>query len=126
MGRLYIVRHGQASLLSDDYDRLSPLGAAQARPTAQVLNDPGLTKFLSAVVKDLLGAVGRSVVVTGPEQPAEVHALVHRINAVLGNVGRTVFYTEEPLASQATGPEALSIFSPARRAIFRIVSPSLA
>jgi broad specificity phosphatase PhoE len=31
MGRLTVVRHGQASFLTDDYDRLSELGAAQCR-----------------------------------------------------------------------------------------------
>ena len=31
MSRLFIVRHGQASLFSDDYDRLSDLGFEQAR-----------------------------------------------------------------------------------------------
>ena len=30
MGRILLVRHGQASLLADDYDRLSPLGRRQA------------------------------------------------------------------------------------------------
>ncbi len=31
MGTMVLVRHGQASFLSDDYDRLSPLGEEQAR-----------------------------------------------------------------------------------------------
>ena len=31
MARIFLVRHGQASLLEDDYDRLSPLGETQAR-----------------------------------------------------------------------------------------------
>ena len=31
MGKILLVRHGQASLLSADYDQLSPLGAEQAR-----------------------------------------------------------------------------------------------
>lgn len=31
MGRLFLVRHSQASFLSDNYDQLSPLGEAQAR-----------------------------------------------------------------------------------------------
>jgi len=31
MGRLFLVRHGQASFGSDDYDRLSELGARQCR-----------------------------------------------------------------------------------------------
>ena len=30
MGTLYLVRHGQASFGSDDYDRLSPLGQRQS------------------------------------------------------------------------------------------------
>jgi broad specificity phosphatase PhoE len=34
MGRLTLVRHGQASFLSGDYDRLSPLGIEQARALA--------------------------------------------------------------------------------------------
>lgn len=36
-GRLILVRHGQASLHEDDYDRLSPLGATQARMTGAEL-----------------------------------------------------------------------------------------
>ena len=35
MSRLFVVRHGQASFLTDDYDRLSPLGAEQSRALAQ-------------------------------------------------------------------------------------------
>lgn len=31
MSRLVLVRHGQASLFADDYDRLSPVGVEQAR-----------------------------------------------------------------------------------------------
>jgi len=31
MGRIYLVRHAQASLLNDDYDQLSPLGLEQSR-----------------------------------------------------------------------------------------------
>jgi broad specificity phosphatase PhoE len=31
MGRLTIVRHGQAAFMTDDYDRLSPLGEEQSR-----------------------------------------------------------------------------------------------
>ena len=31
MGRIFMVRHGQASFLARDYDKLSPIGEAQAR-----------------------------------------------------------------------------------------------
>jgi broad specificity phosphatase PhoE len=37
MGRIVLVRHGQASLLDDDYDRLSALGLAQGAATGRWL-----------------------------------------------------------------------------------------
>jgi MoCo/4Fe-4S cofactor protein with predicted Tat translocation signal len=70
-------------------------GAAQPKPAAEFLNDAKVQKFLGAVAKDLLANVGKSIVVAGLHQPAEVHALVERLNVLLGNAGRTVFYTED-------------------------------
>src|SRR6187431_2700596 len=74
---------------------LPELGAAQDKPAAEFVKDAKVATFLDSVVADLLANVGRSVIVAGHHQPAEVHALVHRLNALLGNVGRTVFYTED-------------------------------
>jgi molybdopterin-containing oxidoreductase family iron-sulfur binding subunit len=56
-------------------------------------NDKG-ARFLSAVAADLKAHAGACVVVAGEQQSPEVHALVHAINAHLGNVGKTVVYTE--------------------------------
>jgi len=39
---------------------------------------------------------GRCLIVAGPSQPPEVHALVHLMNHALGNVGKTVHYTADP------------------------------
>jgi molybdopterin-containing oxidoreductase family iron-sulfur binding subunit len=50
--------------------------------------------WAAAVAKDLGQHRGKSLVVAGAEQPAEVHALAHAMNSALGNVGRTVDYTE--------------------------------
>src|SRR5579884_2985993 len=49
--------------------------------------------FVLAARADLQSARGRSIVIAGDQAPASVHALAHRMNAALGNVGRTVFYT---------------------------------
>ena len=49
--------------------------------------------WIAAVARDLQQHRGASVVVVGDQQPAIVHALVHAVNAALGNVGRTVIYT---------------------------------
>ena len=38
-GRLYLIRHGQASLGTADYDRLSPLGQRQSRALGQRLRE---------------------------------------------------------------------------------------
>jgi MoCo/4Fe-4S cofactor protein with predicted Tat translocation signal len=51
-------------------------------------------KFIKALVRDLKEHQGRSIVIVGDEQPASVHALGHMMNEALGNVGKTVFYTE--------------------------------
>jgi Fe-S-cluster-containing dehydrogenase component/anaerobic selenocysteine-containing dehydrogenase len=76
-------------------------GAAQPRPNARFLEDASLRKFINALLGDLADSRGESVLVAGPQQPPEVHAVVHRLNALLGNVGKTVEYSA-PLASSAT------------------------
>src|SRR5690606_12697123 len=48
--------------------------------------------------RDLRLNPGRSVVIAGEQQTAEVHAIAHALNALLGNAGRTVRYVESPLA----------------------------
>jgi molybdopterin-containing oxidoreductase family iron-sulfur binding subunit len=70
------------------------LGAAQPAPAAAVLQDPAVQKFVSALVKDLAANPGASLVVVGSDQPAEVHAIAHRLNAILKNVPTTVSYSE--------------------------------
>jgi molybdopterin-containing oxidoreductase family iron-sulfur binding subunit len=51
-------------------------------------------KFLEGLVSDLQKTRGSSVVIAGDHQPSLVHTLAHAINAKLGNVGKTVFYTD--------------------------------
>jgi MoCo/4Fe-4S cofactor protein with predicted Tat translocation signal len=53
-------------------------------------------KFLGALAKDLAANIGTSVVVAGPRQPAEVHALAFALNSVLGNIGKTVTFVKDP------------------------------
>jgi Fe-S-cluster-containing dehydrogenase component len=50
--------------------------------------------FLRALSDDLKSHAGSCVVIVGQEQSPELHALAHAINAHLGNVGRTVVYTD--------------------------------
>jgi len=71
------------------------LGLEIAAP-AELVDVPA--NWLTALAEDLQANAGRSLVVAGDNQPAEVQAIVHAINEALGNVGQTVTYTE-PLST---------------------------
>ncbi|HXG61718.1 MAG TPA: 4Fe-4S dicluster domain-containing protein [Planctomycetota bacterium] len=60
-----------------------------------------------AIARDLRRRAGACVLLAGPSQPPEVHALVHLLNVRLGNRGRTVNYIEAPERPFDRGPEAL-------------------
>jgi len=64
-------------------------------------------EWTRAVAKDLQQHRGSSLVVAGDEQPAHVHALAHAMNAALGNVGKTVYYTDPLDADPVDGIESL-------------------
>ena len=60
-------------------------------PSAGSLDDAAKA-WIDPLAKDLDKSRGKCIVVAGDHQPASVHALVHAINAALGNVGKTVMY----------------------------------
>ena len=51
-------------------------------------------KAITAIARDLQTNKGASVIIPGDQQSPAVHALAHAMNSVLGNVGKTVFYTD--------------------------------
>ncbi|MBZ5694034.1 MAG: TAT-variant-translocated molybdopterin oxidoreductase [Acidobacteriia bacterium] len=63
--------------------------------------------WVSAVGRDLAAHRGSSLVIAGEQQSAFVHALAHAINAALGNVGKTVVYTESIEANPVNQLESL-------------------
>src|SRR6185503_11662229 len=50
--------------------------------------------WIDPLVRDLQQHRGASIVVAGENQPPFIHALAHAMNNALGNVGKTVFYTD--------------------------------
>ncbi len=121
MSRLYAVESGY-SLSGAAADHRLPLRPAEIAPFANALEaklrgttiageDSATTggKFFRALVDDLLKDEnkGHSVVMAGAGQPPAVHAAVHRINALLGNVGRTVYYTPEPDPDRPTHVDSI-------------------
>jgi len=52
------------------------------------------TSGLDAIARDLQQHRGATIVIAGKEAPPTVHALAHAMNNALGNIGKTVFYTD--------------------------------
>jgi MoCo/4Fe-4S cofactor protein with predicted Tat translocation signal len=50
--------------------------------------------WAAAMVRDLQQSRGRSIIIPGDEQTPAIHALAHAMNDALGNVGKTVVYTD--------------------------------
>jgi MoCo/4Fe-4S cofactor protein with predicted Tat translocation signal len=59
------------------------------------------------IVRDLQAIRGASIVIVGDEQPPEVHAAGHAMNAALVNVGRTVFYSDPIEANSVDQTQSL-------------------
>ena len=63
--------------------------------------------WLDALVADLQGNSGTSLVIAGPQQTPAVHALAHAMNAALNNVGQTVIYTDPVEANPVNQSQSL-------------------
>jgi MoCo/4Fe-4S cofactor protein with predicted Tat translocation signal len=109
MSRLYVIE-STPSATGAKADHRLPVTAGEVKQLGkdlQVALQGGVTHVLTgereaifnALVRDLVGSRGASVVIAGDHQPPIVHALAHAINEKLGNVGKTVFYTDPVLAS---------------------------
>jgi MoCo/4Fe-4S cofactor protein with predicted Tat translocation signal len=66
-----------------------------------------IPKEWGAVARDLETHKGASLVIVGDEQPPAVHALAHLINSDLGNVGKTVFYSDPIEANSVDQTQSL-------------------
>ncbi len=105
MNRLYAVEstptttgfkaeHRLALKASDIATFASALAAAVgAGGSASSLSGPS-AKFLAALAADLKANGGKCVVIPGEQQSPAVHLAAIAINQALGNVGKTVVYTE--------------------------------
>jgi MoCo/4Fe-4S cofactor protein with predicted Tat translocation signal len=104
MNRLYVVEP-TPSVTGSSADHRLPLRASEVEQFARALAalvglggsgtlPPAAQKWMDAAASDMVKHRGTSLVVAGEFQPAALHALAHAINATLGNVGTTLYYTE--------------------------------
>ena len=64
-------------------------------------------KWLAVVTKDLQQHRGSGIVIAGESQPPIVHAMAHAVNQALGNVGKTITYTDPVEANPIDGNASL-------------------
>src|SRR6266566_7749765 len=118
MNRLYAVESTMSSTGAKADHRL-PLPATQIETLARTLASQlsvasgggglqgKMAEHLAGVARDLQAHRGSSVVIAGDHQPPVVHALAHAMNQALGNVGRTVVYTDPVDANPINQTESL-------------------
>jgi MoCo/4Fe-4S cofactor protein with predicted Tat translocation signal len=69
--------------------------------------EPPLEQEMASVARDLRQHKGSSLIIPGDGASPKVHALAHVMNDALGNVGKTVFYTEPIEASSVDQTQSL-------------------
>jgi MoCo/4Fe-4S cofactor protein with predicted Tat translocation signal len=116
MNRLYVIE-STPTTTGAKADHRWPMEAWIVGEVAKALTaaagaDPGghappKVDEASAVAADLVARRGESIVVPGDHQFPAVHALAHAINAALGNVGKTVFYTDPVDANPVNQTESI-------------------
>jgi len=105
MNRLYAVEAMPTSTGARADHRLKARPSEMAAIAASVAATLGVpargaepsgtsAKWITAAARDLQAHRGASLVIAGESQPPVVHALAHAMNQALGNVGRTVIYTD--------------------------------
>jgi molybdopterin-containing oxidoreductase family iron-sulfur binding subunit len=126
MNRLYVVESTPTTTgaVADHAWRIKPSGIAPfaqtlvsgllpaAKATEGTLPYVGPSS-LNVVPSELLRPLqrdlreGASIVIVGDDQLPEVHAWAHVLNATLGNVGKTVFYTDPIEANSVDQTQSL-------------------
>ena len=117
MNRLYVVEPTPSitgasadhhlPLRSSDVGLFTRALAAKIGLGGTAVMPPATQHWLETVRGELQAHRAASLVIPGEHQPAEIHALAHAINAALGNVGHTIYYTDPVEATPVNQLESL-------------------
>ncbi len=113
MSRLYVVE-STPTITGANADHRFSVKPAEMEAVAQGVSGASIVRatgdigsWLPAMSKDLQLHKGASIVIAGDEQPPSVHALAHAANSFLGNVGKTVFYSDPIEANSVDQTQSL-------------------
>jgi len=102
MNRMYVIESTPTATGAKAEHRL-PVRATEVLDVARMMgerrkeqNGPPQSAgdFAVGAYADLVNHRGTGIVIVGDHQAPTVHALAHAMNVTLGNVGKTVFYTD--------------------------------
>jgi len=100
MNRLYVIESTPTTTGAKADHRIASNATGVPFAARAFLNPPtdsaareSLRDVLT-IAEDLRNHRGTSIVIAGEHQPAEAHGLAHLLNESLGNVGKTVLYTD--------------------------------
>jgi molybdopterin-containing oxidoreductase family iron-sulfur binding subunit len=112
MNRLYVVEP-TPTITGSMADHRLPMAAGKIGALASALAghlgvaeaqaESNQGEWLATLAADLQSHRGSSIVIVGDDQPPGAHALAHAMNGALGNIGKTIHFTE------ATPDSALSL-----------------
>jgi molybdopterin-containing oxidoreductase family iron-sulfur binding subunit len=115
MNRLYVIESTPTSTGAKADHRI-PVRATELLDVAKMMGErrqgqhgpvQNASDFAVGAYADLVSHRGAGIVIAGDHQLAEVHALAHVLNEQLGNVGKTVFYSEPVDANPVNQTESL-------------------
>ena len=103
MNRLYVVETtpSNTGAMGDHTWTVKPseftniaASIAAAAGVSGVSAGAGVPNWVALLAEDLTQHRGACIVIAGDNQPPVIHALAHAMNSGLGNVGKTVFYSD--------------------------------
>ncbi len=115
MNRLYVIE-STPSTTGAKADHRWPARASEILEIAEMIGERRQgqsgpmhsgSDFAVACFQELVNHRGAGLVIVGDHQPPAVHALAHQLNAQLGNVGKTVFYTDPVDANPINQTESI-------------------
>jgi MoCo/4Fe-4S cofactor protein with predicted Tat translocation signal len=113
MNRLYVIESTMTTTGAKADHRIASSATGVPFAARMFLNPPtdsavgeSLRDVLT-IAEDLRNHRGASVVIAGEHQSAEAHGLAHLLNESLGNVGKTVFYTDPVDANPGNQGESI-------------------
>jgi molybdopterin-containing oxidoreductase family iron-sulfur binding subunit len=107
MNRLYAIESGMTITGAMADHRFPVRSSAIVEIARAIANNAAQPAWIPRLVEDVETHRGRSIIMAGEVQPPEVHALAHLINSRLGNVGKTVFYTEPVESNPQSSTDSL-------------------